>query len=760
MANRFSNITTAGFKGLSLDEIMAIPLAKQSRQDASLAATDELEALETNRLKGDSEIVDAELERIRKESAQISKDLMDRGVDRGLSNKLRKLRSSQKKSFGASGVVGQAKANYTAAQKYISDLATKKEQQAGWSPQEAKLWATQQVSDFGSSFDELGNFKQFSGKGLSTKVESNDWINKNLKLVTSDTNQDMMKYAGSLDDFNAAYASGLVKEKDFNKIMSSLTTMAANDPSLQASLEQQEFFDPNAGDAKNIGKWEVRYRDDKTKKDVFVPGNQFGRQLFGAAMGAQFSENTYKFHYQNDAIGIALAKAGLEAQEANDMVRAADGVLNTITPDNIDQIRDNTELALRELERQGSSLEVNWPQERKDAFPDAYALAQKSHNDSKVKYYNLKNRIDGIELEVEKDLNPREKQGKVWYDKIRSGISGYENAKGTDESITVITEAIRKLPGGEEVVGKFGTLSEVGIGSEKMENFLLSKYLEMTGETVNKDTEADAYLFNLWNGSEDMSYDSDIVDKMKSAQRSIRKKSKAYLEQNPYSESYTEFTGLNSGKYSSKIGAINKNLSDNFLGSGYSEAYTGASINSYIQETYGAESDNVDGKYQFEVRVTDGLDATGYPIEHLVIKDKQGSVIEVKAVTRGESGRKEYRDTAVELSKSSDPGLRKKAKQMLANDKMMPMIKTEGGLRTGANEGKFVGQYSKVDANDDGNEEDVKWVKSVMDDGREVWKINVGDFVSREIHGESDMASYLEYELLDEIDKLNGTRGE
>ena len=65
MANRFSNTTTAGFKGLSLNEIMAIPLAKQAKQDASLAATDELQALESQSLQGDKEVVGAELERIR-----------------------------------------------------------------------------------------------------------------------------------------------------------------------------------------------------------------------------------------------------------------------------------------------------------------------------------------------------------------------------------------------------------------------------------------------------------------------------------------------------------------------------------------------------------------------------------------------------------------------------------------------------------------------------------------------------------------------
>tara|TARA_R110000772_G_scaffold62137_3_gene139649 strand:+ start:688 stop:2952 length:2265 start_codon:yes stop_codon:yes gene_type:complete len=749
MANRFSQTTTAGFKGLSLDEIMAIPLAKQTRQDASLAATDELQALEAKRLESDAPVVDAELERIRKESEQISKDLMERGVDRNLSNKLRSLRSSQKKSFGASGVVGQAEANYKSAQTYINDLATKKEQQAGWSPQQAKLWATTQVKNFGSSFDELGNFRQFQGSGMSSKVESNDWINKNLKLIASDTNQDTMKYAGNLDQFNKAYSSGLVTEKDFNKIMSSLTIMASNDPDLQASLKQQQFFDPNAGDPKNIGTWSVKYRDDGSKVDVFTPGNEFGRQLYGAALGGQSKEQTYKYHFESDYAAKALFDAGLEEKEANSLVRAADGILNTITPDNINEIRENTDLALKTLDRKTGELAANWTPERIAANPDAYAIAQKELNDSKVKYFNLKNRIDSIEKETFKELTPKEQEGKKLYDKVRQGVPGYDQARNQDEAITSLTEAIRKLPGGVEVVGKTGTLSEIGTGSDEMENFLLSKYFEMTGEKVNKNSRANRSIFNWW-GSEDLAYDDGIVDRMKDGNMALKDKSKKYLEQNPYSESYTEFGALNSGKYSSKIGAINKNLSDNFLGAGYSEAYTGMSINQYVQENYPTDPSSSEAKYNFEVRTTDGLDAMGYPIEHLVIKDKNGGVIEVKSVTRGESGRQQQKEVAIELMKSTDPGLQEKGRRMMANHEMLPMIKQNGGLRTGAIEGKFTGKNSTVVL--DGNEVPIVWKKETIGD-QEIWKIHVGGFTSREIHGESDMASYLADELLSQIDK-------
>jgi len=740
----FSNITTAGFKGLSLDEIMAIPLAKQARQDASLAATDELEALESKRLEGDKGVVDAELERFRKEAADISKQLMERGVDRNLSNKLRKLRSDKKRAFGASGVVGQAQANYDAAQKYINDLATEKVQQAGWSPMEAKAWATSQVKDFGSSFDKLGNFKQFQGKGLATKVDSNDWINKNLKLVAADTNQELMKYAGNLDQFNKAYASGIVTDKDFEKIMTSLTTMAANDPSLQASLAQQQFFDPNSGDPRNIGTWEFRTREDGSKKKVFVPGNQFGRQLYGAAFGAQTHDQSYKFHFEDDFAAKKLFEAGLDAEEANDMVRAANGVLNTITPDNIETIMENADLALQEIENEEAVMKATWTPEMIEANPKVYAQAQKDLNDAKVKYFNLQSRIEGIQKESLKDMTPHQQKSVELYNKVSKEIPDYYRASSTEDGITALENAIRQLPGGDKVIPE-GGLSQIGVGSENMEAFLMSKYLEMKGVAVDKSSIANRSIFNWW-GDEDLRYDPDIMDSMIDAKKALRNTTKKYLEQNPYSESYTEFGAMNAGKYSGKIGGINKMLSEGFQGAGYSDAYTGADINSYVTENYPPDDD---GKktVDYEIRVTDGIGPDGYPIEHLVVKDKGGSVLEVKAVTRGESGMKEYRDTAVELLKSSDTGLRTKGQQMLANHEFMPTIK-KSLIRSGANKGRFTGEYSEVD------NKPVEWIKDEIG-GRTIWKIKVGDFTSEALGGEAEMASYLANQLFKDLENYD-----
>lgn len=747
---RFRNITTSGFKGLSLDEIMAVPLAKQARQDASLAATDELEALSSNRLDADATLVDKELDRFRKEAEGISNQLLERGVDRNLSNRLRKLRSDKNRQFGASGMIGQAESNYKAAQKYINDLATEKVQQAGWSPQEAKIWATSQVKNFGSSFDELGNFKQFKGSGLATKVESNDWINKNLKLVASDTNQELMQYTGDLDQFTKAFASGVIKDIDFEKIMTSLTVMAANDPSLQASLKQQQFFDPNSGDPKNIGTWEYRTREDGSKKKVFIPGNQFGRQLYGAAFGAQSSDQTYKFHYETDIAAKALYEKGIEAQEANDLVAARNGVLNSIRPDNFDKLKENVGLALDELDGQQTVFNTTWGTEemrdqdpeafklmeaKRAANPTAYAQAKKELNDAKIGHGKLQNLLNSVETKALAKFTPEEKEEYNFANSI-------DSLKYKDEASKVkfITEELIKLGvDPDEVV-------QDGVG------YMLN-YKTGTSQQI-KVNPSDQLLFALMEqkgynprgsaGSGQELNPQKAWDAMSDVKLRANELIKNELESNPYAESYKSFSALNDGKYSSKIGGLNKVLTEGFQGgAGYSEAYTGKDLYSYIQETYESDPEASEAKVTFELRVTDGTDEKGYPIEELIVKDRNGSILEVKAVTRGGEGESSQKSAGIELAKSSDPALAQSGRNMIATAEYMAFIKN-ADIRGGNTEGEF----SEIDITNEatGEEIPIKWTKTLLG-RRNVWKIHVGDLTSRELFSEQDIANYLYNEL-------------
>lgn len=731
MANRFSQTTTAGFKGLSLDEIMAIPLAKQARQDASLAATDELQALEAKRLESDAPVVDAELERIRKESEQISKDLMERGVDRNLSNKLRSLRSSQKKSFGASGVVGQAEANYKAAQTYINDLATKKEQQAGWSPQQAKMWATQQVSKFGSSFDELGNFRQFQGKGLASKVDTSDWILGAIKNVEKDKMpielQNYYGLDGKLDipQFQQALASGSIETRSLNKIMSSLVLAAKNDEDLKNSLLQEAAIngiDPNK--ALDFGSLTLKELEGGKKEYVWSQGeSSFGRQLYGLAYGAQSTDRSIKYDFLTDSIGKKLYEDGLVADEARNMVRAANGEYNTITSDNIDQIRDNTDLALQEIELREGNLSAIWTKEKIASNPQGYERALGSVNDAKVKYYNLKNRIDSIEKVATENVSERDKKLYDANKALKVEIGGKNlNLAYADGSLDKALIKAGVTPTKLDGLNK----RDLYLARQKdLQNYFIAKGVAMEGVTPG-----------------------DFEVTLLGVEGKVKGAIDDYLDSSDgkYAESYTEFTALSTGKYSSEIGAVNKLLSEGFDGAGYSDSYTGEDMSQYVKENY-YDEDNPE-KFKTEIRVTDGYGPDGYPMEHLLIKNDKGIVLETKQVTRGINGRKEHRQVSIELMKSSDPDLQTKGKHMMANYNFMPAIK-KGLIRSGAMEGILPDKAVNIK----GKQEEIRWTKDPTD---ESWRIIIGDFTSREIFGETDMAMFMAEELVDELKKLQG----
>jgi hypothetical protein len=112
MANRFSQVSTSSFKPLSLDEIMAVPLAKQSQHDNAQLALDEFYSLESNSLDADSDYVNSQIDSYRRESDSLGEQLTSTGVDRNLLNKVKSLRNRKNEEFSIQGKTGQASAAY------------------------------------------------------------------------------------------------------------------------------------------------------------------------------------------------------------------------------------------------------------------------------------------------------------------------------------------------------------------------------------------------------------------------------------------------------------------------------------------------------------------------------------------------------------------------------------------------------------------------------------------------------------------------
>ena len=136
--NRYSNISQATYTPLSLQEIMAVPLAKQAQHDALQAEADEMGALSASVSQADKERIGGQVSELQGRVDDISTGLSETGVSSDMKSKFRKVRADKIRAYGADGDIGFAQADYANQQKYVSEMATNKDRQQGWSSQQAQ----------------------------------------------------------------------------------------------------------------------------------------------------------------------------------------------------------------------------------------------------------------------------------------------------------------------------------------------------------------------------------------------------------------------------------------------------------------------------------------------------------------------------------------------------------------------------------------------------------------------------------------------
>ena len=130
--NRFTQVTGSTFQPLDLNEIMMVPLYKQKQENDAMLALDEFSKLEANSLDADKEYVAGQISAFQNESSKLSAEILERGVDRNLVNKVRDLRNRKNQELSIQGKTGQASAafnQYQANKKQIMDRKDLTDQQ-------------------------------------------------------------------------------------------------------------------------------------------------------------------------------------------------------------------------------------------------------------------------------------------------------------------------------------------------------------------------------------------------------------------------------------------------------------------------------------------------------------------------------------------------------------------------------------------------------------------------------------------------------
>jgi len=239
MANRFTNITQAQFDPLSMQEIMAVPMAMQAKHDAALAQDDATQLLSAKVGSNDQGAIDKELGELKSRSAALSQDIRDNGYNRASKGKFSKLKRDTQQAFSAEGNIGYAMGQSQAKQAYLKDFDDN-----GWG-NTARNYANKQVSEH-SSFNEDGSRNAFQGGQVDKFIDAVPVLRTAVKDVLpqlSQAGRDLLLTQGAkgLAEAAAIKGNGLLG-KDYTTVMAHLKNVTEGSPELMASLRQQGLF--------------------------------------------------------------------------------------------------------------------------------------------------------------------------------------------------------------------------------------------------------------------------------------------------------------------------------------------------------------------------------------------------------------------------------------------------------------------------------------------------------------------------------------
>lgn len=677
--NRYSQISTSTYKPLELQEIMMIPMARQAQHDAAQASADEYAALTANRLSQDAPVVDARLNELRGKADEISSSLLEKGVDRNTMASLHKLKREKELEYGQQGLIGNAQANYTAATKFVNELAEKKERQAGWSPAQAKQWAQSQVTGFKGTLDDMGGFRSFSGKELDTKVDYDKWINENMAQVAADVGVTGLTSAGQVVNFTQAFREGSLETKTQRKILDALSLRAQANPDLQASLKQGAAF-TGEKDPTNIGKFELVKDNKGHYKEVFKPKSAFGYQLLGAATGAAYRKETQNYHFVDDKMRFKLWERGLEKEDAEALVITTNGGLTTMDPIDYGKLGSILSIAENEFATKDLALKAKSEELIKQGIDPAtdrhFQALSNEQAQAKAKYSNAKSNLENIMRKA----NPGTTQ---------TTLDNFSKTTASKEQLNrIVSNAPKMLERGKGIFRGEDTLKEyyktqlakIGVSDKLLiSHGIDTRYMDGSQlESMMKGPEIRGIMMQK-RGVIDPNIRgkslTNIVQQMGATENKYRKNAENYIKNNPMSQDFHVFDGSASGEYKGIVGGYQKQLSDTFLannGKGWNIAHGGGSFDQDILDMGG--KDNI----EVTVMPTDGLDDSGYGVEQVTIKNKKTGESITKLGTRGTHSNDTQQEIGKALYRSGTGQNKQYGYNMIKNPKLMPMVSSLG----------------------------------------------------------------------------------
>lgn len=657
MANRFSKISTSTYTPLTMQEIMAVPMAMQKQHDTLQAQADKAALLEAQYGAADREGAEARVSELRQKANNISNSLGERGFDRNLLRDFTALKAETELEYGKNGYLGRVQANAAAQTKYVNDLATDKVRQAGWSPQEAKMWAQRQVSQFGPTRNDDGTFNTFSGRELVTKFDGEDeLLDKAIERVAETVEPATIAQirVGGISSLERAWRERTISRKDYNSLMDAMITSASTNPDLLRSLNQEaELY--GIDNPLDFGSFSIintpvldKNGDPLMKKGKpvfqsvreFTPGkSRMGQKIAGFGRAAQYVNPKDSITIDTDPAAKAAYEAGIDAGNAAGMVNISNGELNSVTAETFEHdqelIKTGKQQALNfktQADQLKKRLEENGATPEQIQGDKEWQRLNSNYKKSYAQYSNAEKRLDHVSSKADEKLTDDQRLRLDFQELIGGKYSGHLNMDGTmndsDGNPTIDFERILFEEYGETItnysedpnnpiVGDHDPkeVSTTGWKSKNSRDKMALKILEQKFGLENTVKGGDV-LVNTNHGYDFQS------NTLKDTRTEFRNE---YLTANPTAEYFNVFDGEATGKAFSQLGARNKIVTDSFNPVSAEQAY-GKGMLQDDEEYLGLIDGLEDGEVpEIRVSLTDGQDDDGTFFNNVIVTTSKGT---------------------------------------------------------------------------------------------------------------------------------------
>ena len=665
--NRYSNISQATYTPLSLQEIMAVPLAKQAQHEKLQAQADEMGVLSASVSQADKERIGGQVSELQGRVDEISTGLGETGITSDMKSKFRKVRQDKIRAYGADGDIGFAQADYANQQKYVSDMKTNEDARQGWSVQQAQNFAAKQASEYGSSFNEDGSRKSgFSGRTLALKVDEDEFSRAAIDDIEEQISPSSMRIIRTqgLPAFKAIAQSSETAYKDLNLIMGHLVNATQTNPDMMASLAQQAEFDGEENWS-DFGGYEEKILQDENgndyKQTTWVPGeSRYGRKIAGLGQVSAYNRVSVKETIFDDDAAQALHDAGMDAKKVQSLVSFTDGELNQSVAAPLSEIKNSLELYDSQvktdkanIDKYVANLKISGLSGKKLedylANDRTYIKRVKNYEESQVKADNAKSRVDYIEKHVQTNYMS-------------------ENDNKAQSVIDQIDELGAKAMY-DKIFGK-GRADAYIVKNGSLDEEAKLNILTANGVVLKDITRFTNPVLGFNNVRKALKTKSD-------------KGSKEFLEQAEFAMKHNVLNSESVGKYASPIGRANKLLSDpaTFNPKAMSLAYGGGKLSDLdLDDIIGEVKEGAPLQYSVRLTGTGGWDQDGEKFNDVIIKNPTtGKVTSVQIIDNNNTDL--LMEAANQMIANGTAAQQQEGMNIVAGLKYMPAIKRSNMFR-------------------------------------------------------------------------------